>query len=477
MTLTAWSVAADIFDPPKTYKWKPFPKQQLATELADVADETLFGGAAGPGKTEWGIEYVIDQMERYPGNRGVIFRRVIPSLKRTVIPRAKAKLIPGGRAAWNGQDNTFTFPNGSILELASLQYADTVLDHQGAEYGIVFFEEITEFMESQWEYLLGRLRVPATCSDHTLRPHAIATTNPGGTGHVWVKRRWVKPKMEDVAHGDPLPGPYEIWRPRPVEGQHTPDQPPLQRVFIPATHEDNPALLEKDPGYLGRLRAQSNRGLRLAMEKGDWDAIDQVVGALWSGEDIDGGRVARIPGGVIRRVVAVDPSDGGETGDEFGVSVCAKGLNGVGYVEASDGWRMPVKKMARAAVNVYHQAHADALVIERNHGGKWLREVFRSVDPTVNVIEVWASHGKVTRAEPVAALFQLDPEAEYEQRYQARFVGFHEQLEEECTSFTGKPGDVSPNRLDAMVWGLWELMLGAEGGSEEYSDERLDGRR
>lgn len=99
-----WAVAADIFDPPGKDLWTPFPKQLIATELADVTDETLFGGSAGPGKTEWGLEYVIDQMERYPGNRGGVFRRVFPSLSRTIIPRLKAKLLAPGRAVYNGQE-------------------------------------------------------------------------------------------------------------------------------------------------------------------------------------------------------------------------------------------------------------------------------------------------------------------------------------------------------------------------------------
>lgn len=474
MTVTErdpFSVAADIFDPPGSRVWVPWPKQALATGLADTTDETLFGGAAGPGKTEWGIEYAIDQMERFPFNRGGIFRRVFPSLNRTIIPRAKQKLY--GRAKWNGQEHTFTFPNGSILECASLQYADTVYEHQGTEYGVLFFEEITEFLEDQYLYMLGRLRAPHP----GIRPRVIATTNPGGYGHTWVKRRFVKPRAEDLPGGEAHPGNFEPWRPRPVDGINDPENPPGTRVFIPATHEDNPALLVNDPGYLARLRQQTDRGLRLAMEKGDWDAIDQVVGALWSGTDLDGGRVGRVPVNVMRRVVAVDPSDGTETSDEFGVSVCCKGMNGVAYVEGSDGWRMPVRKLARAAVHLYHTVRADALVVERNHGGAWLMEVLRQVDPHVNIIEVWASHGKITRAEPVSALFTFDSESDFDWRYRARLVGWHEQLEEELTRYTGPPMP-SPNRMDAMVWALWDLMIGpGEVSLSEFHDQRGEGRR
>jgi hypothetical protein len=453
--------------------WKAQPKQALATELAGLADDLLYGGAAGGGKTEWLIEYIAGQMEAHAGNRGAIFRRVFPSLARTIVPRAKQKLYL--RAKWNGQDHTFTFPNGSVMELASLQYAgasptdpgDSVLAHQGTEYGVIGFEEITEFTQAQVEYLIGRLRAPAD----GIRPHLVATTNPGGRGHKWVKRWWVRPKADDLPEGQVMAPPYEPWRPRSSEANPK----PRMRVFVPATIEDNPKLLERDPDYVNRLNAQSNRGLRLAMRQGDWDAIDQVEGALWSAEDLDMGRVRLAPPSA-RRVVSVDPSDGEDEGDAFGVSVASRGQDGVGYVEQSRAWRMSPRKMAEAAVNLYYEVGADSLIIERNHGGKWMLEVFRQVDPYVNVREVWASDGKRTRAEPVAALFEYDPRALWP--FRSRIVGFQEELEAELTDTNFAAGEPSPNMLDAMVWAMTDLLLGNRAAkATAYGDERLTGRR
>jgi hypothetical protein len=488
-TISDWrSRLADLLDPPATEGlWTPYPKQQLATELAAEADETLFGGAAGPGKTEWGLRHVITQMERYPGNRGGIFRRVYPSLTRSVIPRLKILLWK--KARWNGNEHTFTFPNGSILEVGSLQYEDSVLDFQGAEYGVIFFEEITEFLQSQWEYMLGRLRPPATMDmavAKLMRPHGIATTNPGGRGHRWVKRRWVKPDPKDLTEGQTRPGPYKIWKPKARQ-----DQDPERvnsRVYIPATHADNPALLEKDPGYLARLQANSNRGLRLAMEHGDWDAIDAIIGALWRGDEIDLGRVSPLwfaqKVTTLRRVVAVDPSDGSDDadpeaskGDAFGICVASKGMDGVGYVEMSDEWHASTRKMAERTIDIYKSVGADALVIERNHGGKWMLEVFRSIDPYVNVVDVWASDNKRTRAEPVAALFEPNKRRP-DSPFLARMVGFHDKLEEELTTTRFDTGERSPNQLDAMVWAMSELMLGmGEVQESEVKDARHRGRR
>lgn len=477
-----WDIASDIVDPTgapvvTNATWSPFPKQQIAENLSTQVDELLFGGAAGPGKSEWGMRHVIRQMEIFPGNRGAIFRRVFPSLNRTIIPRLKIMLH--GRARYNSVSHTFSFPNGSELECASLQFSGSEIDHQGAEYGVIFFEEITEFLQSQWEYLIGRLRAPVM----GVHPHAIATTNPGGTGHRWVKRRWVKPRAEDLEDGQAVPHPMQIWTPKAT--LENPE--PLTRVYVPATNKDNPALLKKDPGYIRRLRNQSDRGLRMAMELGDWDAIDAIEGALWTNADLEAGRLTKRrfneDVSTLLRVVSVDPSDGDETegakSDGFGIAVCSKGYNFHGYVERCEEWNSSVRKMAQGAVDLYHEVGADALVIERNHGGKWMVEVFRSVDPTANIVTTWASDGKRTRARPISNLFEEVKGAQGDDRYRCHMVGYHEMLEEELTTHNFDTGMSSPNRLDAMVWGLSYLMLGDRHATNEgpMRDNRLRGRR
>lgn len=478
MTLLAdpYTYAADMLDPDLNQLWTPWPKQELATNLSEQADELLFGGAAGPGKTEWLIQDGIRNMEAVPGNRGVIFRRVFPSLRRTIIPRLRAAL-PSSRADYNKSEHTFYFPNGSILETASLQYEDTVTDFQGAEYGWMGWEELTEFMLTQYEFLLTRLRAPVD----GVRPRSVATTNPGGNGHKWVKRRFVKPKEEDLEEDDDFPRPGVPWRPRFDPDIHSEDAPPLTRVYVPAIYTDNPTLLARDPRYISKLRQQSSAAMRLALETGDWDAIDAITGALWKGEDLDGGRVnpewykKRVH--TLRRVIAVDPDDGTENSDGYGIAVCARGMDGVGYVEHSDEWRnLTVRTMARKTLDLAEAFGCDAIVIERNHGARWMLEVFRGEDPYANIVDVWASDGKRTRAEPVAAMFERREDLQL--RYRARIVGMISELEEELTTTTFEPGNPSPNRLDAMVWGMTNLMLRAgEASSEEMADNRYRGRR
>jgi hypothetical protein len=467
---------ADLLDPPSGV-FREQPKQQIATHLAGKVDELLYGGAAGGGKTEWLIRYMIDQCERYPGNRCIIFRRVYPSLNRTIIPRAK--VILHRKARWNSQDKTFTFPNSSVLEVGSMQYASDWIDYQGAEYGCIGFEEITEFLEVQITEIKARLRstIPG------VRPHMVATTNPGGVGHAWVKRRWVKPKKEDLEIGEELPTPGEVWRPAPREDLPAP---PL-RAFVPATLQDNPALLKADPHYMDRVLANANRGRRKALSEGDWDAIDAVEGALWTATDLDLGRI-RLDWvlnqiGLQRRVIAVDPSDGtdesGQGRDEFGVCDVGLGWDGIVYILGSYAWMATVGTMAKKALSLYSEVKADALVIERNHGGRWMKQVFTGLDPYANIKTTWASDGKRTRAEPVAALFEHNPGSDTP--YRARIAGFHEELEDELTQTEFGPGMISPNRLDAMVWGVTDLVIKDAGSGaarrRQTKDNRLRGRR
>jgi hypothetical protein len=417
------------------------PKQQLAEDLAKEADTLLFGGAAGGGKSHWLLCHMARQMLEYPGNRGVIFRRVFPSLNRTIIPRARALFAGWGN--YNKVEHTFYFDNGSILELATLQYEGDVDSYQGAEYGVIAFEEITEFTEEQVDYFKSRLRPPVEGP----KPHMIATTNPGGIGHKWVKREWVRPLEGDVVEGKARP--MEIWKARPKGAE-----PPMKRCFVPATLDDNPILTERDPRYRDRLRSIKDPRKRKAYEQGDWDAIEEIEGALWEYQALEEGRVHSLPT-VNRRVMGIDPSDGDKESDGFGVTVGVLGEDNHGYIEWCEEWHQHPQKMAAKVIELYRDMHVDLIVIEKNHGGKWIPALLRTIDPTVNVDTVWASEGKRTRAEPVAALFHESdgfPAL-------AHLVGVHPSLEDELTMYTGRPGEPSPDMLDSMVWCLTELML------------------
>ena len=180
----------------------------------------------------------------------------------------------------------------------------------------------------------------------------------------------------------------------------------------------------------------------------DAEDVDEVPGALWTNALIERERADAAPA-MKRVVVAVDPSGGG---DDIGIVAAGEGENGDGYTlrDESQPGHLGPQNWAKAAVDLYHELGADRIVAEKNFGGDMVESTIRTVDPSVPVKLVNASRGKAVRAEPVSALAEQGRE---------HHVGDLPHLESEMT--TWKPGDSwSPNRMDAKVWALTELMLG-----------------
>jgi len=178
------------------------------------------------------------------------------------------------------------------------------------------------------------------------------------------------------------------------------------------------------------------------------EEVTDVEGSLWKRERIESLRVDKAPE-LVRVIVAIDPSaTSTATSDEAGIVVAGVGANGHGYVLADDSLRASPDGWARRSVVAYHQHKADRIVAESNNGGDMVELTVRMVDPTVSYKKVNASRGKLTRAEPVAALYEQG---------RVHHVGQFPEMEEEMC--TWMPGDPSPNRMDALVWALTELMV------------------
>ena len=205
--------------------------------------------------------------------------------------------------------------------------------------------------------------------------------------------------------------------------------------------------------FLEKLKAKY-AGTRLGRQELEAELLEDIVGALWSLSSFDDHRVHDLPE-MQRIVVSLDPSgtDGeSDTADDVGIIVAGLGVDGRGYIlddltcnMSPDGW-------GRRSVDAYNTWAADLIVAERNFGGAMVKFVVKSVDDNVAYKEVTASRGKVVRAEPVAALYEQG---------KVSHVGNFPELEDQMSMFTtaGFMGDGSPDRLDAAVWALTELML------------------
>ena len=192
-------------------------------------------------------------------------------------------------------------------------------------------------------------------------------------------------------------------------------------------------------------------GTRLGRQELYGEILDDVPGALWDREWFDRDRMEHWPD-LQRVVVGVDPAvTSGPDSDETGIVVAGLGVDGRGYVIADLTCKLSMEGWAERAVTAYHRYRADSIIPERNNGGDLVEQNIRLVDPLVPVRTVWASRGKVKRAEPVALLYE---------KGMISHVGEFAQMEDEMARFTREGGfDVSPNRADAAVWALWALFL------------------
>ena len=212
------------------------------------------------------------------------------------------------------------------------------------------------------------------------------------------------------------------------------------------------------PGFLAAMQAAYG-GSTLGRQEIEGLLIDDPPGALWTRTQVEGARCERVPE-LDRIVVAVDPpATGGPRSDECGIVVagaCGEGVQRRGYVlgDLSFGPALPADWAARVAAG-FEQYEADAVIAEANQGGEMVRSVLKAADAGLPVTLVRASRGKHTRAEPVAALYAAG---------RVKHAGAFAALEDQMCAFGAPdaPGG-SPDRVDALVWALSALMLGAKG--------------
>lgn len=201
---------------------------------------TLYGGARGGGKS-WAVRVKACLLAfQFAGIRILIVRRTFPELyENHVIPLQE---MLHGICPYRDKDKSFNFPNGSRLKLGYCANEGDVLQYQGQEYDIVFMDEATQLTEYQFNMLKAIVR-----GVNEFPKRIYLTANPGGVGHMWVKRLFID---------------------RAFKGNEKPEE----YSFIPAKVYDNKALMDKDPDYLDNLKSLPE-DLRKAHLDGDWNVF------------------------------------------------------------------------------------------------------------------------------------------------------------------------------------------------------------
>lgn len=228
----------------KNKEWHPHPKQIEALQRSEF--EVLYGGARGPGKTDAGIVW----MQKTAGNpefRGLVIRKNADDLHDWV-DRAR-HMYSGWKVEVVGKPAEIRFPSGAKIRTGHLKDDNAYEKYQGHEYQRMLIEELTQITDEE-----RYIKLISSCRStvDNLPARVFLTTNPGGPGHQWVKKRFVDPTTPGKPFRDP--------------------QTDRTRIFIQAKVQDNPTLIKKDPGYVQFLDGLPFE-LRKAWRDGDWDVF------------------------------------------------------------------------------------------------------------------------------------------------------------------------------------------------------------
>jgi predicted phage terminase large subunit-like protein len=361
----------------------------------------------GFGKTRSGAEWVRAQAESGAASRIAL---VAPTARdaRLVMVEGESGLLAIApdtmRPVFEPSKRQLTWPNGAIATLFSADEPDRL---RGPQFDAAWCDELAAWRYPQaWDMLMMALRLGTN-------PRVVVTTTPKPV--KLVRALLASPDCAVTRGGT----------------------------------RDNAGNLA--PGFLAAILKQYE-GTRLGRQELDAELLEDMPGALWSRDAIERARIDEAP--VLRRVVvAIDPAaSAGEDADETGIVVAALGQDSHGYVLDDLSGRYSPHDWASRALEAYRARRADRIVAEVNNGGAMVEATLRVLDAGVSYKPVHASRGKLARAEPVAALYEQG---------RIHHVGAFPALEDQMCAFTGGPlvHLASPDRVDALVWALSELML------------------
>ncbi|GGB50904.1 DNA-packaging protein [Roseibium aquae] len=387
-------------------------------QLAPVGDWSLWllMGGRGAGKTRAGAEWTRAEASpasgRTPGcGRIALVGETYADVREVMIEGVSGLLSVHprrDRPTWIASRRRLEWPNGAVAQAFSSEDPEAL---RGPQFDLAWCDELAKWRnaEETFDMLQFGLRLGS-------RPRQLVTTTPR-----------------------PIPLLKKLMGLGSTVISHAPTK---ANAFNLA------------PSFLETVVARY-AGTRLGRQELDGQLIEDRPDALWSREGLEACRVGQPPADLVRVVIAIDPpASSTRTSDACGIIAAGLGADGRAYVLA-DRSKRPARPSdwASAAIGLWHGLSADCLIAEVNQGGDMVAEVIAKADPSVPVKTVRATRSKHARAEPVAMLYDQGRVAH---------VGAFPELEDEMADFSpsGLSNGRSPDRLDALVWAVSELMLG-----------------
>lgn len=234
------------------------PTVKQALFHRSTCTETLYGGAAGGGKSHASVMDALGFCLQHPGVHAYMFRRTYPELEDSLIRTAQGA-IPEGLGRYVAGRHDWEFPNGSAIHFRHCKGTEDTRKYQGAEIHRLYIDELTHWPLGMYAFIRSRLR---SVKKLGITPLTKCTTNPGGIGHTWVKKRFVDA-------GPPLQVQSSMVRSEAAGGREQ----LVTRLYIPALATENPHINDE---YIFELE-QKPPQLRDALLYGKWDAFEGQV--------------------------------------------------------------------------------------------------------------------------------------------------------------------------------------------------------
>jgi len=402
--------------------FKKTPKQIEATRLMADKQEVLLEGGSRSGKSFIIIRNIILRALKYPDTRHLIVRFRFNHVKQSIwygtIQDVMKIAFPSINYTENKSDWFISFDNGSEIWIGGTDDKERIEKILGNEYATIFVNEASQIPYETYETLKTRLNPPKG-----VPPKLIIDYNPPSKKH-WGYRIFHEHKNPETDAPLRHQERYGYLRMNPV---------------------DNTENLNEN--YLETLESLGEKRRR-RFYLGEYS--DDTEGALWKRDWIIRHRVESVSD-LTRVVVAVDPAvTGNETSDDTGIIVVgSKTIEGKEHYYVMDDFTYhgDVTGWGQSVIDAYRRHSADLVVAETNQGGDLVEMNIRNYDRSIRFKKVTATRGKALRAEPIANLYDMGL---------VHHVGNFLELEDELCMWTPEDKE-SPNRLDALVWGITYL--------------------